>query len=167
MSNLSPMPSSSTPPKKPFISIMLSPISYIFRSGFEYVFPVLLIIIESFVKTAYPSKDLSFIGPTLASIGLGFLIPLISLKHDKSPTLTQQTIDELRRHGLTVTKESAIYYSQTVLFFLTVAIGLWIWSVHLSINSPNATWLVMPAPYVPGFISYFLGVLLCEGRKKV
>lgn len=152
--------------KKTFRESVSSFFSSLFRNGFEYIFPVLLIIIESFFRTAYPEKDLSFIGPTLASIGLGFLLPLVSIKRDTNTTLSPQTIDELKKYNLVVTKEKALFFSEIGLFFLTIIIGLWIWSLYLSISFPSTMWIIMPAPYVPGFVSYFLGVFLSGTGKR-
>ena len=131
----------------------------------------MLIYIEQVVRKGY-SNDFSFIGPTLASIGLGFILPLISLRKKTNGDISKNTIKKFKNKGFTIVKDSAekfVYYA-SLLFLVSVAI--WIWSLDLSINNPNDVWFniwkfPLEAPIGAGIINYLIGMILTERWKRI
>ncbi|MCP4373229.1 MAG: hypothetical protein GY797_34760 [Deltaproteobacteria bacterium] len=124
-----------------------------------YGFPVILMIIEFILRASLALDTQIFIGPTLASVGIGFVIPLVAPK-EKNFGLTDKKIKEYQTKGIVLRStrdETFIHFVLILIFVFTIS---WMSSLYLSSQFPKMTWLTVPAYMYPGFLNYFGGVLL-------
>lgn len=143
-----------------------------------YFFPVFLLLLESFLRSAFQINTRDFIGPTLASVGVGMIIPLTSYRSPEvklSPLNTPtEAIDLLTRPEFTnlikqrllfVETQKARVFKNFCWFIIFVLVLLWVYSITLSTKSPSELLWIYPKHYYPGIISYTTGVILSEVKE--
>jgi hypothetical protein len=119
-----------------------------------YLFPAYLLAIEVFLRSALSLDSEAFIGPVLASIGLGFIIPL---------TIPRSAI--VNRDETTLSNKERRFIQICWIFILTLTV-FWIWSLFLS-TFPKKHWWVLHAGYYPGILSCVLGIALSEIKERL
>jgi hypothetical protein len=131
-----------------------------------YGFPFYLILIESILRKAYRLESEAFIGPTLAAVGVSFLLPLIVPKKRDFP-VTQQTKQEVEAHGMTMRYKSEERFIDAVWLFIFTLTACWTYCLYLSSQSQIQLWWTFPIYKIIGFFNYFVGVLFSEIKEVV
>jgi hypothetical protein len=131
-----------------------------------YGFPFFLIAIEHVLRTALHLDSKTFIGPTLAAVGVSFLLSLIVPKNRESG-LSQETQAEIKRKGIILISKNEQIYIDLVWVFIFTLTASWAYCLYTSSATPDDTWLKIPAYHVLGFSNYFIGVLFSEIKEVV
>jgi len=130
-----------------------------------YGFPFFLMFLEVLLRKAYKLDSEEFIGPTLAAVGISFLLPLIVPRRREYP-FSQQTTNELNKQNVVVVNRSEDRFIDIVWILIFLLTGLWAYSLYISAAKSIAMWWVLPNYKVIGFANYFVGVL-CSELKEV
>lgn len=130
--------------------------------------PVLLIVIEWEMRSVSGVDTQAFVGPTLASVGLGILIPLMQPRPNRrDPAIPASFYEEAERYHMTVSTEREHHFDDLCLFLLIPAIVLWTWTVYLSVKAPHS----MAGPFAVydywGIVNYIVGAALTEIREHI
>ncbi len=140
----------------------------------SYFFPIFLLLVEWFLRSAFKLNTQEFIGPTLASAGAGMLITLTNFK-DKSqkavpenlpPDLKRFVTDNGYKLELAGIDKTRVFSNISWIFTFLLTL-LWIWSITLSTQSPSLMLGAFPAHYYPGAASYLLGLMFSEIREAL
>jgi len=131
-----------------------------------YGFPFFLIAIEHVLRTALHLDSRTFMGPTLAAVGVSFLLSLIVPKNRDSG-LSQETLVEIKRKGIIVIPKSEQTPIDLVWVFIFALTASWAYSLYISSATPDTTWFRIPAYQVLGYGNYFIGVLFSEIKEVV
>lgn len=140
-----------------------------------YVFPLFLVILELILKNAGGTNIDGFIGPTLASIGVGFALPLTIYKGIKnSSELPENTPEELKialaslpKNTYYIIEPKHKVFANWCLVFTILLTTFWFGSVYLSTKQPHAVWLDQPIHNLLGYVSYFGGFILSEIKERL
>lgn len=154
-----------------------------------YLYPLCtLLFIELLMRTLVSSKgSLTFIGPTLAAIGVSFVLPLTTKRSKtkeeqkkrlrmRQGKISQELInkleevinkeDELLKGGVSIqlAEEEDFMLAgwlMTTLLFTPV----WVYALYLSIKFPDGFLWIFPCSFYPGFFNYVFGFGLSELRE--
>ena len=129
-----------------------------------YAFPAFLLLVEHIFRTISGIDTMKFMGPTLASSGLSFLITLLN---PKQPTvqLSQTFKDEMRDKKLKVVLKKDDNLTGLAIFFIFVLIAAWIITLYLSSKTSVTIWWFIPDYLAVGLFSYFIGVSISAIRE--
>lgn len=134
--------------------------------------PLTLIPIEFLLRSVRDADAQGIIGPTFAAIGIGLLISSITQLQFLNPNEVGLS-DKLQYHldrinvGLVNKKvENFRLISQLILLMM---IGLWAWSVDLSITATESVMLFnFSIPnYLPGILCYIVSMLFSEMKERL
>lgn len=152
-----------------------------------YFAPLILSIFEYRVRDNFPVDKISFLGPTLASAGLGFLISSIlprekifdknkGISNPASLTDANQThnsnqspsgnpsenmiLDSDYKISISVLYKYIIFLFILFIFFF-ISIFLWYSSISDSCNDS------IISSYMFGFFNYIMGIFSCEMRERI
>ena len=131
-----------------------------------YGFPFFLIALERVLRTALNLNSETFMGPTLAAVGVSFLLSLIVPK-SRELGLSQETLSEIDRQGIIVIPRNEQILIDLVWVFIFTLTASWAYCLYLSCITPTSTWLKIPAYQILGFGNYFVGVLFSEIKEAV
>src|SRR5947209_1744322 len=109
-----------------------------------YLFPILFVVIEYILRALANLDTLTFIGPTLGAVGVGYVIPLTIAKK-RTIDLDQGIIDALKQKGydLPLPKREARFIGFCWVISL-VFTGLWVYTLFLAVKVPNEIWWIFP-----------------------
>lgn len=132
-----------------------------------YGFPLIFVLAEYLLRNVFHSDARGFIAPTLASVGIGQLFPLIALK-DRTSLLPAKARQALKGKRLVSNADKFVTDIAWILIFLFT----FLWSVLLYLSINNAA---NPADPVLlgyktvdfGLVTYFVGVILAEVKEWV
>jgi|SRR5882724_1520625 len=130
-----------------------------------YGFPLIFILAEHLLRLILSSDPRGFIAPTLASVGIGQLLPLVVLK-DKSKLLPK-TVRAALKGNVLVSKwdEIVVQVSWVLIFVFTL---VWAVLVYLSIRAADSEALLFGyKTFYFGILTYFIGVILAEMKEWV
>jgi hypothetical protein len=132
-----------------------------------YGFAFFLILLEWLLRSAMKLDTQSLMGTTLASVGLGLIVPLVRpKKRDLGISSKLQT--ELEGQGVTVMSTREKRFIEFIWLCVFIFTGGWIFTVYLSSTNPDYVWWAdIPVYLYIGFGSYFLGVILAEMYERV
>jgi hypothetical protein len=102
----------------------------VIRKVLVYGFPFFLLFVEWTFRSISGTDAQTFMGPTLASVGVGFLLPLLSPKK-RDLGLSETTRMEAEEAGISLipkNEEILIYLSFVCIIVLT---ALWVWDTLL------------------------------------
>lgn len=139
-----------------------------------YIYPLFLLMIEYILRSLGSLEIQPFIGPTLAAVGTSLVLPLIIRKPltveklKKYPQIVRQ-LDRAHQQKLPVgyLPPAEITFIYICLSFIFILTGIWAVALYLSIKFPDELLWIVPSNYIPGFINYFIGVVLSEIREAV
>lgn len=131
-----------------------------------YGFPFFLLLLEWLLRSALQIDSLSFMGPTLAATGAGFLLPLIIPKSRDWP-ISDEEREELKRSGFEISHIKETKLMDWVLLFVFVLTGVWLYCLWLSSNTNTVYWLGVPNHIVLGLVGYFIGVVFSAMKEAV
>lgn len=129
-----------------------------------YVFPAFLILTEWIFRSISSVDTETFIGPTLAAVGAGYVVPLTIMKKRNYP---QDVVDIMNKYGLTAQPIREIRFIALCWVFLFFFTGLWLLSLFLSARHFGQNSIVVPEYDYPGIINYLGGFLLSEVREVI
>jgi len=131
-----------------------------------YGFPFFLIALEYVLRTALSLDSETFMGPTLAAVGISFLLSLIVPKN-RELDLSQETQNEIDRLGIIVVPRGEQILIDLVWVFIFALTASWAYCLYLSCINPSTTWFKIPAYQLLGYGNYFIGVLFSEIKEAV
>lgn len=133
------------------------------------MFPFFMLFVEWFLKvTSFSSGTgaIDFFGPSLASAGLGFLVPLtIPKSPSASIGIDKRTIKSLEEKGVELRLKGDDTFSQFVWLAILVFLCVWMVCLHISSNYPNMLYLQFPVHLWLGLFNYFIGVILTCAKE--
>lgn len=131
-----------------------------------YVFPLFLVALEWALRFAFQLSTQEFVGPTLASTGVGLTISLTSYKSRKTlenaPAEIRNYIEE---HNYTVDSASSRFFRVFCWITTLVLTIFWVATLIISTKFATMTYWIFPAHYYLGFLSYILGFALSELKE--
>ena len=129
-------------------------------------FPFYLIVLEVLFRGVTGLDTSSFIGPTIATAGLSFLLPLTQPKNI-SDSLHSRTLEVVQSNGGIAVNSN----DQALLPFiwLSILIGflIWFWSSHLALTNPADTLWFLPTHVAIGFINYLMAAILSAIKGRL
>lgn len=131
-----------------------------------YGFPFFLLLIEALFRAALKLDTHAFMGPTIAAVGVGFLLPLIIPK-PRQFSLSESVREEIAEHGITIIPTAEQRLIDVVWIFIFLLTSSWVGSLYVSSTQPDLLWFDMKAYLILGFVNYFVGVLFCELKGVV
>ena len=135
-----------------------------------YIFPLFLLLIEVFFRFAFETDTQSFIGPTLASFGIGLVLPLTIYSKPHNLTLNNlppSLIQKLTSGEITIITAREKIFVNICWIMIICFTALWMWSLVLATKYSNLLWLSLPAHYYPGLINYLLGFVFSEVKELI
>lgn len=138
------------------------------RRLLAYLVPGVLIIIEEALRSVGHLDAQTFVGPTLASVGVGLLMPLMQ-PHPGKPdrSIPDAFYHEAEAHHIPIQTPLARFFEAICLVALFVAIAVWTWTLYLSVTAPHGGLGPFPAYDDLGAVNYLLGVVLTEAREHI
>ena len=126
-------------------------------------FPIYLLIFEYLARTSFDLQSSVFIGPTLASIGLGLVLPLTAVE--------VREVDIVDRSGQAATTKISdpkdVSASHVAWIALLILMLLWLMAIYESVKNPTRTLsLGITAAMLMGGINFVVGVLLSIWRGR-
>lgn len=122
-------------------------------------FPFYLIVLEMLYRGVSGQNISSFVGPTIATTGLSFLLPLTQPKKCEE-SLHSTTVEVVEKNGGIVVNRQ----DQRLLPFiwLSIFIGLliWFWASHTASTAEEETIWFIPKHIGIGFVNYILAAIL-------
>jgi hypothetical protein len=106
-------------------------------------------------------------GPTIAAVGISFLLPLIVPKQKQYdfPEAFKQEIEKNKVIIISKAEQRLIDIVWILIFVLTSG---WIFSLFISSTQPQLLWFNIIHAYLAlGFANYFIGVLLSEIKELI
>ena len=131
-----------------------------------YIFPFFLLVIEAILRAILSLDTKTFVGPTLAAVGIGFVIPLIKPRqrdYNIRPDLKATLIKE----GFLLISKRVEIFIDFVWLFTFIFTGCWACTLYLSNKLPDYYWLGIPAYLFLGLLCYFGGVVFSEIREVI
>ena len=128
-------------------------------------FPVFLIGLEYLIRQIAKLEAYSFIGPSLASVGVGALIPLIEPKK-KDFGLPAATIADYKSRGILLKSEREETFILCVWLFILVLILGWAFALYLSSKLLTQTTWDIPSLAL-GLISYTIGITFSQIKEVI
>jgi len=101
------------------------------------------------------------VAPTLASAGVGFVLPLTAPRERVAP-LSASTKREIDALGLTLMSKAERRFTEIVWICVFGLTACWAYSLYLACGSVHTR-----LHFVYGFGGYFIGVILSEVREAV
>jgi hypothetical protein len=134
-----------------------------------YLLPGFLVLLEWVLRDAFKLPSQEFVGPTLAAAGIGLTIPLTAYEvHDKVlAKIPADIASQIEKNHLKIDTSEARAFRNICWTMTFLLILLWIWAIVSSIKSPTLLWRILPFHYVPGAISYIVGIALTEWKEGI
>ena len=132
------------------------------RRIFVALFPVALFCIELFLRKSARWDTEGFIGPSLASIGLGFVL---SVQTPKEPDfrITERYRDQLERDGYELVRKWDKIVMDAGLLVLCIALPAWIFSLYAV--SEHIVWQSYSAGLFAGLFNAVLGLIFYIAKE--
>jgi hypothetical protein len=132
------------------------------RRIFVALFPLALFGIELVLRKSAKWDTEGFIGPSLASIGLGFIL---SVQTPKEPDfrITERYQDQLERDGYALIKRWDKIVMDAGLLILCIALPAWIFSLYAA--SEHLLWSTYSAGLLAGLLNTVLGTILYIAKE--
>ncbi len=127
-------------------------------------FPFALFFIELFFRKGLSWDTEAFLGPSLASIGLGIVVSALELKRPDLK-ITDQYARDLAAQGFEVLKTRDRRISDFALLFTFLGIPIWSYALYLSSLHPIQYWLTQPAALFPGIFNVVFGIALYIAKE--
>jgi|SRR5207302_6539310 len=135
------------------------------RRTVTYLFPLIFVLVEYLLRKVFNSDPRGFIAPTLASVGIGQLLPLIALK-DRTKLLPKKVRQSLKGKVLISKWDQFVVQVSWILIFVFTLV--WAVLLYLSIHSSDSEALLFGYKTVYfGMFTYFVGVILAEMKEWV
>jgi hypothetical protein len=131
-----------------------------------YGFPFFMLLIEALFRAALKLDTNAFMGPTIAAVGVGFLLPLIVPKQRQYP-FSDDVRREISGHRIVIIPTAEQRLIDVVWIFIFVLTSGWIYSLYISSTQPQLLWFNIRAYLALGFANYFVGVLLSELKEAI
>jgi len=132
-----------------------------FRKFLLYGLPLYLYGLETFLKTIAAVGAESFLGPTLAGAGIGFLMPLTDLK---LIPVADSIAKELSRLSATAISSRDRRFVDFVWVVFFLSLGAWMYSVFLSFH-PSQNPIISPVTI--GCVIFIVSLVLSEIKEKI
>jgi hypothetical protein len=129
-------------------------------------FPCFLIVLEAILRKCLGLNSYAFMGPCLATAGIGILIALIEPKKvdlELSPELS----DLLKAKKATLGNPRDGLLIDVALFLVFVMILTWCWTLYLSSQTTITYWWKMPDFLAIGLADYFVAVTLAIVKEVI
>jgi hypothetical protein len=154
-----------------------------------YLYPICcLLLLEYLMRSFISTKGtLAFIGPTLAALGISFVLPLtirrlmtkeqlkerLKEKQEKIPDAISDKLeeiinreDELGNIGVSIQLDDDMNVPHAAWLLTSLLFTpVWAYALYLSIKFPEGFWWVFPCSCYPGFFNYVVGFGLAELRE--
>jgi hypothetical protein len=131
-----------------------------------YGFPLFLLLIEALFRAALKLDTNAFMGPTIAAVGVDFLLPLIVPKPRQYP-FSKNIKKEIAKHKIVIIPSAEQRLIGFIWIFIFILTCSWVYSLFISSTQPSLLWLGFPAYLVLGFANYFVGVLFSEMKEVI
>ena len=147
-----------------------------------YGFPIYMIATELLYRELTNVDTTGYIGPALATAGLGFLIPLtkpkelklqdedlysLSSKLGVSADSIRTLIGRMDRLGYSFRPDNDEVLRGYVWLSVFLGFGVWMWACTVSTRFPDAEWWIVKQHMWIGAINYVIGVVFCSLKDKV
>jgi hypothetical protein len=131
-----------------------------------YGFPFVFVLAEYVLRLLQHSEPGAFMGPTLASVGIGQLLPLVTLK-DRTFMMSKSQRKDLAGYTL-VTKADETVVQMAWMFILLFTL-LWVVLLYVSFQRPPDANDVLfgHGTFYYGLATYFIAVILSEVKDWV
>jgi hypothetical protein len=126
-----------------------------------FVFPFLFVLAEYALRKIQNAEAASFIGPTLASVGIGQLFPLVATK-DNSLLLPKA-----QRKKYTMVNRADKKVSEVAWIFVVVFTLMWVLLLSVSLRQHDNDVLFGYRTFYYGLATYFIAVILTEVKERV
>ncbi|HEX3102960.1 MAG TPA: hypothetical protein VHQ22_00825 [Terriglobales bacterium] len=131
-----------------------------------YGFPAFLLFFEWLLRTALHSSfqvdSHEFMGPTLAAVGVGFLLPLTAHK-DRVAVLDAQTQKALSGYQV-ISKREATFVGFVWIFIFVLTAG---WAYDLYLSCTHTSGFKGLGQLSLGLGDYFVGIVMSEIKEVV
>jgi len=131
-----------------------------------YGFPFFLIALEIVFRKALGINSQIFIGPSLAGVGIGFLLSLTTPRKRDIP-LSPETLDKIKELGMVMIPKAEQTLIDIVWIFIFLLTASWFLCLYLSSVSPQLIFLTMPVYQIIGYANYFVGVIFSEIKEAI
>ncbi len=131
-----------------------------------------MVAVEYIFRSALKTEVEDLLGPTLASAGVGLMLPLVIPKK-VSERLPEEIRAQVNEHGLTVTSARDQSFILICLIALFAVFTVWIYTLWLAKQTPTPLfvlpiWGVSCVAYkVWGWSCWIFGVVLSEVKEKI
>jgi hypothetical protein len=122
-------------------------------------------MIEWIFRIVTKDDTSKFMGPTLASAGLGFLVPLL-VEESREVEIGAELQKELKEKGLKAVVKRDDDLFGLVAFAIFVGIAAWIGTLYLASRATPAAFLSVNDYLWAGLGTYFVGVIIAYIREK-
>ena len=136
------------------------------QAALIYGFPLYIVLIELLVRAFLAIDTQAFVGPSLAAVGLGFLVPLLHLKDRASEYGEAVDKEAQEKEAILVTKKD-LDFLMVVIAILLLLLVLWVVSLVLSVQDPIPRLGIIPIPYLSGVPSYIIGIVLSVVKESI
>jgi hypothetical protein len=126
-----------------------------------FVFPFVFVLAEYALRKIHQAESGSFIGPTLASVGIGQLFPLVVTKNQSS------LVPKALQKKYTMVNKADKRLSELAWVFIVAFTLLWVLLLSVSLQKDADDVLFGYSTFYYGLATYFLAVVLAEVKEWV
>lgn len=140
----------------------------------NYLLPLFLVAIEWIVRLSSKTDSTDLLGPTLAAVGIGYIIPATVVKTVELhvfDNITEQEKEviatQMRARGLSFVPEKDRNYAIICLIALFAMMVLWLLDIYLVKQRPNLTFIWVKSYIWVGLLNMIIGFVLSEAKEKI
>jgi hypothetical protein len=135
----------------------------LYRKILIYGLPIYLWALELFVRTIGHLPGDSVAGPSLASAGIGFLLPLTKLK----PVLIDPALlAKLQGRNVQIYSPKDASFSDLVLLIFILSLGAWMYSIYDTVHSQRR-WPFVNVSLLIGCIIFVVSIVCSEVKERI
>ncbi len=127
-----------------------------------YILPVALVVLEWVIRSAFAIDTQAFIGPSLASIGIGLVMPLTTRRTVEFDIPTQFEA-MLEQKGWAVVSTQEQRFIQICWVSIPILMAMWAVTLYASTKFPLQYWRNLAL----GTVNFMAGILLSEARERI
>lgn len=124
-----------------------------------YGFPLILLLFEWGLRTLLSVDASAFVGPTLATAGLSFLVPLTKPKYLNIPV-------EFSPGAIVISKADNNFIA-VVWIFLLLYLFVWASSCYFSVKLPASMTWGLSTQFLIGISAYLVSLVMTFVKEKV
>ena len=130
-----------------------------------WLFPFYLIVVEAIFRAISGAASFTFVGPAIATAGIGFLLPLTKPR-EAEELLGTKTAATLAGKGGSVIYKADQNLIPIVWLFILISFLVWFGTCYSAQSRPNETFLFVPEHMAVGFVNYFIAAVLAGIKSR-